>query len=43
MRALVIALLVLIAAPLASADPCPGQRAIDLRSAAALVRAGSQQ
>ena len=36
MRALVIALLVLIAAPLASADPCPGQRAIDLRSAAAL-------
>jgi hypothetical protein len=36
MRALVIALLVLMVAPLAAADPCPGQRAVDLRSGTAL-------
>jgi hypothetical protein len=36
MRALLIALFVLAVAPPAGAGPCPGQRAVDLRSAAAL-------
>jgi hypothetical protein len=36
MRALLIALLVLTVVPPAWAGPCPGQRAVDLRSAAAL-------